>query len=177
MLTTPEPIKPYELLDDGFEHPRIGLLVIGCGNVLRGDDAAGPVVIRRLWERGGLGDNVRLADGGTSGMDVAFQMRHADRVLIVDAAATGAAPGTVYKVPGDALADLPPVSGIASHDFRWDNAIAFGRWLLGPLMPERIDVYLIEGENFAFGESLSAPVDRAINEVADLITAEATAGD
>lgn len=169
---TSEP-QPYELLDDGFEHPRVGLLVIGCGNVLRGDDAAGPVVVRRLWQRGGLGDHVRLADGGTSGMDVAFQMRHADRVLIVDAARTGAVPGTIYRVPGAELASLPPVSGMASHDFRWDNAIAFGHWLLGPLMPEGIEVYLIEGESFEFGESLSPVVDAAIDTVADLIEAEA----
>ncbi|MHB1172357.1 MAG: hydrogenase maturation protease [Lacisediminihabitans sp.] len=165
-------VQPFELLDDGFEHSRHELLVIGCGNVLRGDDAAGPVLVRRLWERGGLGTGVRLADGGTSGMDVAFQMRHADRVLLVDAARTGAKPGTLYRVPGDELAELPPVTGIASHDFRWDNAIAFGRWLLGPLMPENIQVYLIEGETFEFGEPLSAAVDRAIDEVAELIVAE-----
>jgi hydrogenase maturation protease len=166
-------VQPFELLDDGFEHPKVELLVIGCGNVLRGDDAAGPVLVRRLWERGGFGDNVRLADGGTSGMDVAFQMRHAKRVLLVDASRTGAEAGTMYRIPGDELAQLPPVTGIASHDFRWDNAIAFGRWLLGPLMPENIDVYLIEGENFAFGETLSDAVDAAIDKVADLILAEA----
>lgn len=168
--TTPQ---PYELLDDGFDHPRVGLLVIGCGNVLRGDDAAGPVVIRRLWARGGLGDDVRLADGGTSGMDVAFQMRHADRVLIVDAARTGAVPGSIFRVPGSELEQLPPLSGIASHDFRWDNALAFGHWLLGPLMPAEIEVYLIEGEAFEFGEALSPAVDHAIDEVADLIVAAA----
>lgn len=167
--------QPYELLDDGVDHPRVGLLVIGCGNVLRGDDAAGPVVIRRLWERGGLRSDVRLADGGTSGMDVAFQMRHADRVLLIDAARTGAAPGTLYRIPGSELEHLPPVSGIASHDFRWDHAIAFGNWLLGPLMPADIDVILIEGEAFEFGEALSPAVDRAIDEVADIVLAEAGA--
>lgn len=166
-------MQPFELLDDGFEHPKVELLVIGCGNVLRGDDAAGPVLVRRLWERGGLGEHARLADGGTSGMDVAFQMRHAHRVLIVDAARTGVKPGTIYRIPGEELAALPPVTGIASHDFRWDNAIAFGRWLLGPLMPENIEVYLIEGERFEFGEGLTAVVDAAIDEVAELIVAEA----
>ena len=59
-------------------------LVIGCGNLLRGDDAAGPVLVRRLWERG-LRDGVECADGGTGGMDVAFQMRGCDHVILVDA--------------------------------------------------------------------------------------------
>lgn len=168
--------KPYELLDDGLEHARVPILLIGCGNVLRGDDAAGPVLIRRLWERDALPDAVRIADGGTSGMDVAFQMRHADRVIIVDAARTGAAPGTVYRVPGEALEQLPPVTGIASHDFRWDHAIALARWLLGPLMPERIDVFLIEGSDFAFGADLSDAMDAAIDRVADLVLAECVDG-
>jgi len=45
-------------------------LVIGCGNLLRGDDAVGPVLVRRLLDRG-LPDGCEVADGGTSGMDVA----------------------------------------------------------------------------------------------------------
>lgn len=167
--------QPYELLDDGEPVVREGLLVIGCGNVLRGDDAAGPVLVRRLWERG-VPEGLRLADGGTSGMDVAFKMREAERVIIVDAARTGAAAGTVYRVPGDELAELPPLSGIASHDFRWDHAIAFGRWLLGPLMPDDIEVFLIEGADFDFGAPISAEVDRGIDRVAELVLAEAVAG-
>ncbi|PMP83831.1 MAG: peptidase M52, partial [Roseiflexus castenholzii] len=27
-------------------------LIIGCGNLLRGDDGVGPILIRRLWEIG-----------------------------------------------------------------------------------------------------------------------------
>ena len=49
-------------------------LIIGCGNLLRGDDGAGPVLVRHLWEAG-LPKGVHCADGGTGGMDVAFQMR------------------------------------------------------------------------------------------------------
>ena len=45
-----------------------------------------------------------------SGMDVAFQMRGAKQVVIVDASATGAKPGTVYRVPGEELDDLPPLA-------------------------------------------------------------------
>ena len=41
-------------------------LIIGCGNLLRGDDGVGPVLIRHLWDRG-LPPYVRIADGGTAG--------------------------------------------------------------------------------------------------------------
>ncbi|UQE76470.1 hydrogenase maturation protease [Gordonia sp. PP30] len=166
---------PIELLDDGMEWPRHRLLVIGCGNILRGDDAAGPVLVRRLWEREVLGSQVRLADGGTSGMNVAFEMRHADRVLIVDAAATGAKAGTVYRVPASEIAELPPVGSLGSHDFRWDHAVAVGRWLLGAQMPDEIDVYLIEGESYEFGRPLSDAVDRAVDRVSELVIEQAQA--
>ena len=47
--------------------PPFEVLVVGCGNLLRGDDAAGPVLVRRLRDRG-LPDGMRCVDGGTAGM-------------------------------------------------------------------------------------------------------------
>ena len=147
------------------------LLVVGCGNLLRGDDGVGPILIRHLWE-GGVPDDVRLVDGGTAGMDVAFQMRGARRVIIVDAAATGEKPGTVYKVPGPAVEDLPPLSGLHTHSFRWDNALAFARWLLGADYPTDVTVYLIEADDFRPGAELTAPVREAMQRVLSLIRRE-----
>lgn len=140
-------------------------LIIGCGNLLRGDDSVGPILIRRLWELG-LPEGVFCCDGGTAGMDVAFQMRGKDRVIIIDAAATGETPGTVFKVPGSELENLPPLTDIHTHNFRWDNALAFGRWLLKDEYPNDITVYLIEGENFEFGEVLSDHVRASMENLA-----------
>ena len=174
-------MEPWQYLDDSASP--CDVLVIGCGNVLRGDDAAGPVLIRRLWEMPQFAPSlepgvvqtparVKLVDGGTAGMDVAFQMRGAGRCIIVDACTTGGAPGTVYRVPGEQLASLPDAKGTSSHDFRWDNAIAVGRWLLGPLMPDDIEVYLIEAGNLGFGDPLSDTVSAAVDEVGQLILEE-----
>jgi hydrogenase maturation protease len=146
-----------------------GLLVVGCGNLLRADDGAGPILIRQLWE-GGVPDGVRLVDGGTAGMDVAFQMRGARKVVIVDACTTGDhAPGTVFRVPGPALEDLPPLSGLHTHSFRWDHALAFARWLLGDDYPADVTVYLIEAASFTPGGELSPPVAAGMAEVLGLI--------
>lgn len=160
--------QPYELLDDGFAPEPCDLLVIGCGNILRGDDAVGPVLVRTLLE-GGLADGVRVVDGGTAGMDVAFAMRGAARVVIVDAAATGAEPGTVYRVPAEELADLPPVDGLHTHNLRWDHALSFGAWLLGPHRPTDVTVYLVEGDTYEPGAPLSPRVDAGMRQVAGLI--------
>jgi hydrogenase maturation protease len=146
-------------------------LVIGCGNLLRGDDAAGPVLVRRMWERG-LPDGVRCADGGTGGMDVAFQMRGVPHVILVDACASGSEPGTLFEVPGREVENLPPLTGINLHAFRWDHAIAFGRWLLKDEYPEDVTAYLIEGERYEIGEALSPRVDAAVDRLVDLLFAK-----
>ena len=156
-------------LDDSLSAHRAGLqVVIGCGSLLRGDDAVGPTLIRHLWADG-VPDDVVLVDGGTAGMDVAFKMRGARRVVLVDAASTGAEPGTVYRVPGHELEDLPQLDGLHSHQFRWDHALAFGRWLLAEQYPDDITVFLIEIATTALGAPLSPPVEAAMHRVGALI--------
>ncbi|MCV7345659.1 hydrogenase maturation protease [Mycolicibacterium rhodesiae] len=142
--------------------------MVGCGNLLRGDDGVGPVLVRHLWERG-VPAGARLVDGGTAGMDVAFQMRGAERVVIVDASATGATPGTIYRVPGEELADLPPLQGLHTHSFRWDHAIAFAHWALADACPSDITVFLIEAGGVELGADLSEPVQAAMEQVIDVL--------
>lgn len=144
------------------------MLVVGCGNLLRGDDGVGPVLVRHLWELG-VPDGAQMVDGGTAGMDTAFRMRGARRVVIVDAAATGAAPGTVYRVPGEEFAELPPLQGLHTHSFRWDHAIAFARWALGEACPTDITVFLVEVSSVDYGAELSEPVAAAMRTVIDLV--------
>lgn len=150
--------------------PPTRVLVIGCGNPLRGDDAAGPVLVRRLWDRG-LPEGVRCADGGTGGMDVVLQMRGVPEVILVDACRTGAEPGAIFEVPGAEVANVPPLAGINLHALRWDHALAFARWLLREGRPERVTAFLIEGATFDVGAALSPPVDRAIDTVVELLAA------
>ncbi|MBX9638197.1 MAG: hydrogenase maturation protease [Mycobacterium pseudokansasii] len=158
-----------------IEPPGCAVLVVGCGNLLRGDDGVGPILVRHLWERG-VPDGARLVDGGTAGMDVAFQMRGAQRVVIIDAAATGVAPGTVYKVPGAELAELPPLQGLHTHSFRWDHAIAFARWALGDACPSDITVFLIEASGVELGADLTEPVESAMEQVIGIIERDYLAG-
>ena len=151
--------------------PRCQILVVGCGNLLRGDDGVGPVLIRQLWERG-LPEGAQLVDGGTAGMDVAFRMRGAGKVVLVDASRTGAPPGTIYRVPGPELADLPPLQGMHTHAFRWDHALAFANWLLKDEYPEDVTVFLIEAGSFEPGGELTPPVSRAMDKVIELVEAD-----
>lgn len=143
------------------------ITIIGCGNLIRKDDGAGPILIRKLWDLG-VPENVRLADGGTAGMDVIFQIGKARKLILIDACSTGAEPGTVYEIPGKEV-ETPPLENINMHDFRWDHAIAMGRWLLKEEFPNEITVYLIEAEDLTYGSGLSEKVEEAVNKLAKKI--------
>ena len=76
--------------------PRI--LVAGIGNTFLGDDAFGVETVRELmqqrWPAG-----VRVVDFGIRSYDLAFALADGyDAVILIDAAARGQVPGTVYLV-------------------------------------------------------------------------------
>jgi hydrogenase maturation protease len=140
--------------------------VIGCGNPARRDDGVAGEVLRRLASH--ARENIKLLDAGTDGVAVMFAARGCRRLLIVDACRTGAEPGAVFEVPGAALEPdhAPP---LATHDFRWDHAIAAGRRIYRDDFPDDVTVFLIEAETLDFGIGLSAPVATSARIVADRI--------
>ena len=58
--------------------------VVGLGNVLMGDDGAGPHVLRALESRFVLDDEVALLDLGTPGLDLIPHLMDADAAIVVD---------------------------------------------------------------------------------------------
>jgi len=79
-------------------------LVLGIGNLLMNDDAAGVRVVQALAEKYVFPDEVTLLDGGTLGLDLLPYLEGVDRLLVVDAVETGEATGTLVRLTGD---DIP----------------------------------------------------------------------
>ncbi|MDE5103181.1 MAG: hydrogenase maturation protease, partial [Trichodesmium sp. St19_bin2] len=113
------------------------LTIIGCGNFNRSDDGVGVIIAQRLQQYLSTHPlpNVQVYDCGTAGMEVMFQARGTQGLIIVDASATGSEPGAVFKVPSSELEALPEPS-YSLHDFRWDNALAVGRKIFREDFPE-----------------------------------------
>jgi hydrogenase maturation protease len=142
------------------------LTIIGCGNPNRRDDGAGVAVVRRLMDRlgGARADGVRLFDAGTNGMQVMFEARGAGELVLVDASSSGSEPGSIFEVPGELLQNVP-APGHGLHGFRWDHALFAGKKIYGSDFPDRVTVYLIEGQTLELGIGLSEPVERAVARV------------
>ena len=135
------------------------LTIIGCGNSNRSDDGVGVYVAQQLAR--GMAESarpdVRVLDAGTNGMEVMFQARGCDELVIIDASRSGSEPGAVFEVPGEDLeANYAPTFSL--HDFRWNHALAAGRKIFGAEFPRRVKVYLIEAKELGLGLTLSEPV-------------------
>jgi hydrogenase maturation protease len=94
-------------------HPTGRMLIAGVGNIFLGDDGFGPEVARRL-AAAGLPGWARVADYGTSGMHLAYDLADGyDAAILIDAAPRGDKPGTVTLLaptppPRPLLAPTPP---------------------------------------------------------------------
>jgi hydrogenase maturation protease len=145
-----------------------GALVVGFGNPLRGDDAAGLEVAARVRDRAPAG--VRVLAREAVPVDLFEAWDGSTRVVLVDAARGGGAPGTVRRLDA-ATAPLPAsLLRISSHTGGVAEAVELAR-ALGRL-PAALAVYAIEGATFEPGAPLDPAVARAVEAVARAILDE-----
>jgi hydrogenase maturation protease len=83
----------------------VNLLVLGLGNVLCGDDGLGPAAAARLERRCSAPAGTMVLDGGTLGLSLLPLLEDARDVILIDAVAADAAPGTPIRIEGEGLED------------------------------------------------------------------------
>ncbi len=84
----------------------MNVLVLGVGNILLTDEGIGVRVVEALEQRYRIPEGVEVVDGGTAGMELLETMAGRDQVIIVDAVNTGADPGTLVELRGEAVPAL-----------------------------------------------------------------------
>lgn len=146
-------------------------LVLGCGNVLYGDDGFGPAVADALAERFPIPDDAAVLNLGlgTRGFvfDVLLADRQPERVVVVDAMhRPGRTPGEIFEVPLDDLS-REKVDDFSFHQGPTSNLLRELRDLRGvdvvivSCQPERIPAEMERG--------LSPSVAGAVGEAARLV--------
>jgi len=148
------------------QKPRV--LVIGVGNDYRHDDAVGFIVARHLREKNFQHITVREMSGEGAALIAAWQ--GADRVIIVDAVQSGAAPGTIFRVEAHREPIPTNFFHYSTHAFGVAEAIELARAL--NQLPQCLLMYGIEGKDFEAGEGLSPVVKEAVEEVVRLVLRE-----
>jgi hydrogenase maturation protease len=133
-----------------------GLRIVGLGNALRGDDAVGLVVVRRLCELLPAADVIEQSGEPADLLETLGD--GVEAVVLVDAVSSGAPPGEVHRLDASEVA-LPFAASASTHGLGLAETIELCR-ALGRL-PARLLVYGIEGRAFELGAPLSPEVGRA----------------
>ena len=150
----------------------IELLVLGLGNVLLGDDGAGPAVIAALRDTRAVPDGSRVLDGGTLGLSLLPYLEDARRVILVDAVAADAPAGTLVRIEG---ADVGPAvaTRLSPHQVGVADLLEGARW--HDREPQQLVLLGVVPLSIELGIGLSDPVRSALPELLDLVCAEALA--
>jgi hydrogenase maturation protease len=143
------------------------LIVVGCGNPAQGDDAVGLEVVRRL-QLECTDTRCRFFTLNHTGVELLDLIDSAQVLLVIDAIATGAPPGSLHLIPFPSTGSLtrraaPSLSG---HD--WDPfSVLELACALGRRLPQVV-LLGIEIDTARTGSTLSEPVNRAVHTVVAL---------
>ncbi|RJR32925.1 MAG: hydrogenase maturation protease [Deltaproteobacteria bacterium] len=142
------------------------ILIIGIGNLFRGDDAAGLVAAGLLREMRAPLVKVLELEGDLTGLLEDWQ--GAQKVVVIDAVASASSPGAVFRFAAHEE-PLPRqmFAASSSHAFGVAQQIEVAR-LLGQLPPYLI-VYGIEGKDFTPGAGLSPEVSQALPRLVEQV--------
>jgi len=84
------------------------ILILGCGNILFGDDGFGPAVIEHLLKNYEIPEEVCVMDVGTGVREIFFTIILSEakprRIIIVDSVDAGRPPGEIFEIP---IEDIP----------------------------------------------------------------------
>ena len=149
------------------------VLIIGCGNILFGDDGFGPAVVRHLCEHYTIPGHVCLIDAGTGVRNILFTLalseKRPEEIIVIDAVDKGLQPGELFEISIDDI-PLEKTDDFSMHQAPTSNLLKE--------MKERcnVTVRVLACQVTAIPEEmrsgLSGPLERAIPLLSSRISAE-----
>ncbi|HEY7416834.1 MAG TPA: HyaD/HybD family hydrogenase maturation endopeptidase, partial [Ktedonobacteraceae bacterium] len=157
-------------MSDFTTSARERVIVLGLGNLLRGDEGLGIYALERLQEKYIFPEDVLLVDGGTLGLDLLSYLEGAKLVLVLDAALTDGPPGTIWRASNN---EVPAFFGMRTspHEIALPDLLALMR--LRETGPRELIVLGMQPATIALGwglsEAVSAHLDELANAAADTL--------
>ena len=147
----------------------MSVLVLGVGNLLLQDEAAGVRAIEEFERRYVPPSGVEILDGGTCGIELLQYVEGRELLVLVDVVRTGAAPGTISRFVGDAV---PAVfqSKISPHQLGLSDLLATLRLL--DKVPAQIVLLGVEPKVIETGLEMSPEITAQIPVLVEMIAQE-----
>ena len=160
----------------GHHHPEAphpggtGLLILGLGNLLCGDDGLGVAAVQRLVHRYDAPAGARVLDGGTLGLSLLPWLSEAEDVILVDAVRADAPPGSFVRLTGDEVAP-------AVHDRLSPHQVGVSDLLDGLRLLDRLPAQLVllglVPATLELGLDRTAAVEAGLDGLVEAVVAEA----
>ena len=144
-------------------------VVLGIGNTILTDEAAGVRAAEALRDAYRVPANVQVIDGGTSGMEMIEDLSNLDLLVVLDVVKTGAAPGTVVRIARDEI----PVffrRKLSPHQIGLPDVLASLELL--DALPKEIVVVGVEPISLELGMEMTDTVARSVPGLAELAAGE-----
>jgi hydrogenase maturation protease len=146
------------------------VLIAGIGNVLLSDDGAGPYVVRNLAARYSFEHCAEVLDLGTPTLELVDYLFDRDLVIFVDSVKMKEPVGTIRLFRNEELQACPSPHGEGPHAPSLIQSIHIAR-LLG-VVPQRVVLIGIVGNNFDIGCGLSEVLIKAVDPAIQAILCE-----
>ena len=150
--------------------PKTKIVILGIGQSLRGDDAAGLEAVHRWQETypvTAADSRLRVEQAGMPGLELIDLLKDAKCALLVDAVQSGATPGTLHLVKPEQVVSFDTGSGSA-HGWGIAETIVLAHELRYSL-PDQIFILGIEAASFEMGASLNTAVADSLARAAEMI--------
>lgn len=144
--------------------------ILGLGNVLMGDDGAGPYAVATLAAQYDLPQGVEALDIGTPGLDLVPHLAGVDVLVLVDTVLSDAPAGTIRVYDREALLSQKIPPRLSPHDPAVGQCLAMLE--IEGAAPREIVLVGIVPKVSALGPGLCSEVQSAIPAAVARIIAE-----
>ena len=137
------------------------VVVLGCGNILFGDDGFGSCVAEHLLDSGLLPENVSVINAGTGVREILFDLildeKKPKRIVIIDAIDANRNPGEIFRVD---VEEIPKnkVDDFTLHHMPTVNLLSELKELC------RVDVAVVAAQVEAIPEAVSPGLSEALTQ-------------
>jgi hydrogenase maturation protease len=138
-------------------------VLLALGNILVGDDGAGPAALAELVRGHRLPQSLRVLDGGVLGLTLLGLVRGADALLVLDAVDVGRPAGELVRLESDQLRAVF-AARLSSHELGFAELLAGARLLDDG--PRRLVIWGVQPGDVSPRIGLSPAVARAIGPLA-----------
>lgn len=147
-------------------------LVLGIGNTVMTDDAAGSLLARELSEKyKDAHPDMQIIEGGTLGLDLLPFIEWCDKLVLIDAVDLGLPAGTVVKIESDDI-ESTMENKLSPHQMGMKDLLATADY--AGYRPQDATLYGIQVKCYEMSMELTPEVEAGYGKLRSHVEAEIT---